>query len=77
MPICNKCERFSNGQTADFCEHCGAKDWRTDSQKAAKEEFFRPVGVVGVVLWAVVVIGLLSGGLWLLVVLVKFMRQHS
>jgi len=74
MPICNKCERFSNRPAVDFCEHCGAKDWRTSSQKTAKEEFFRPVGVVGVVLWAVVVIGVLLGGLWLLVALVRFMR---
>jgi len=27
MPVCNKCKKFSNCLTADFCEHCRAKDW--------------------------------------------------
>jgi hypothetical protein len=27
MPVCNKCKKFSNCLTVDFCEHCGAKDW--------------------------------------------------
>ena len=27
MPICRKCDKFSNCLTVDPCEHCGAKDW--------------------------------------------------
>ena|SRR2546429_3438257 len=27
MPVCNKCNKFSNVLTVDVCEHCGAKDW--------------------------------------------------
>jgi hypothetical protein len=31
MPICNKCQKFSNCLTTDFCEHCGGKDWKIES----------------------------------------------
>ena len=27
MPVCNKCNKFSNVLTVDVCVHCGAKDW--------------------------------------------------
>jgi hypothetical protein len=96
MPICNECKRFSDCQTVDCCEHCGAKDWMVESSarrfwrvtkkdtanlfgtsKKTDEEDFKPILGVGVVLWAVVVIGLLLGSLWLLIALVKIMWQHS
>lgn len=49
------------------------------ARKTPDEEFFKKpiVGFVGVVLWAVVVIGMLLGGLWLLIAIVKFIWQHS
>jgi len=31
MPVCKQCKKFSNCLTVDFCEHCGAKDWTTES----------------------------------------------
>ena len=88
MPVCNQCKKFSNCLTIDFCEHCGAKDWTATAKRdtgnffatARKdaEEFFGPIFVfIGAALAVVLVIGLLLGGLWLLVALVKFMWQHS
>ena len=99
MPVCNECNRFSDGQTADCCEHCGAKDWKAESRlarfwrvakkdtanlfaprkkTAEEEEVFRPiVGCVGVVLWAVVAIGAVLGGLWLVITVIRFMWGHS
>jgi hypothetical protein len=92
MPVCNECKRFSDCQTADCCEYCGAKDWKAESgwgrfwrvakkdsanffapSKKTDEEYFKPILGVGVVLWAVVLIGLLLGGLWLLIAIIKFM----
>ena len=81
MPICNKCQKFSNCLTVDFCEHCGAKDWKVESlhDRPMREHYFlRPiVSFVGVVLWAVVVIGAVLGGLWWLIAIIKWMWNHS
>jgi len=50
----------------------------TPLRVTTEEEFFRPiVGCVGKLLAVALVIGVLLGGLWLLVALVKYMWQHS
>jgi hypothetical protein len=78
MPVCNKCKKFSYCLTVDFCEHCGAKDWKAETKRTAKEYFFDAVlEVAGVLLRVTFIIGVLLGGLWALVTLVKFMWQHS
>jgi hypothetical protein len=58
-----KCGRFSNCLTVDFCEHCGAKDWTIESlhdktmrergeryAKKTVEEEFKPI-VSFIVYW--------------------------
>jgi hypothetical protein len=78
MPVCNRCKKFSNCLTVDFCEHCGAKDWQqgTVLKPAVNEPKFDFDNVYGC-LWNISVLLFLFGGLWLLVAAVKWMWRHS
>jgi hypothetical protein len=79
MPVCNKCKKFSNCLTVDFCEHCGAKDWQQKTVlkpttfKSKSEDLGCYFSVIGGLLSLV----LFLGGLWLAVAVVKWMWQHS
>jgi hypothetical protein len=76
MPVCNKCKKYSNCLTVDFCEHCGAKDWQQDTvlKPAVSEPRFDDFYGC---LWNISVLLFLLGGLWLAVAVVKWMWQHS
>jgi hypothetical protein len=63
-----------------FCERCQQAN---DNELASKsitpeEQVFGPLAnLIKGLLWVALVIGVLLGGLWVLVALVKFMWQHS
>ncbi len=81
----NRCVCKSCGITvldgAVFCERC--QQANDDQHLASKsitpeEQVFGPLAdLIKGLLWVALVIGLLLGGLWVLVALVKFMWQHS
>jgi hypothetical protein len=78
MPVCNKCKKFSNCLTVDFCEHCGAKDWQENTVlkptvNGPKFDFSNVFGCI----WNIGLLLFFLGGLWLAVAVVKWMWQHS
>ena len=79
MPICNNCNKVTH-PPANFCQHCGANNWKTLAQEAfeAVADLINDVlGLIVALLGFALLIGILLGGLWLLVALVKFMWEHS
>jgi hypothetical protein len=84
MPACNRCKKFSNCLTVDFCEHCGAKDWDTKCDRARATArsidsgcttgFLALIaGAFGIILY----LAIAAAGLWILVAVVKWMWEHS
>lgn len=85
MPICKGCGRYSNVLYRNPCPHCGAADWMTAHYvpKGQEQPPYRPgwsidfSSAITTGLGFLIVIGLLLGGLWLVVAVVKWMWQHS
>ena len=84
MPVCNRCKKFSNCLTVDFCEHCGAKDWDAKSLrksvKVKSNDSGCITGVLGLIVGAfaiVLYLAIAGAVLWGLVAAVKWMWEHS
>jgi hypothetical protein len=77
MPTCKKCGRYGNVLTVDACPYCNAKDWDTDLYKGSQSKSQHGLGCAGLGVVALLWLALVLGGLWLLVLVVKWMWQHS